>query len=216
MANMAALAAARRAKAPPEIQNKGAQFCSRTLRVYASEETHHSVAKAAALLGIGRDNVRLISVDERYKIKLDELVAAIEEDRAAGHLPICIVGNAGTVATGAFDPLPQISEIARRFNLWLHIDGAYGGFAALAASARPLFASIEEADSLALDPHKWLYLPVDCGCILYRDPDAARTTFATKRNIPASSDRKLTKLLPFGIMDRSFHAVFAHSKFGCC
>ena len=178
MANMAALAAARRAKAPPEIQNKGAQSCSRPLRIYASEETHHSVAKAAALLGIGRDNVRLIGVDERYKINLDELVAAIEEDRTAGHLPICVVANAGTVATGAFDPLPPISEIAQRFNLWLHVDGAYGGFAALAPSARPLFASIEEADSLALDPHKWLYLPVDCGCILYRDPEAARATFA--------------------------------------
>src|SRR5213082_324530 len=178
MANMAALAAARRAKAPPEIQNKGAQSCSRPLRVYASEETHHSVAKAAALLGIGRDNVRLVSVDERYKINLHELVAAIEEDRTAGHLPICVVANAGTVATGAFDPLSQIGEIARRFNLWLHVDGAYGGFAALAPSARPLFASIKKADSLALDPHKWLYLPVDCGCILYRDPEMARATFA--------------------------------------
>jgi aromatic-L-amino-acid decarboxylase len=178
MANMAALAAARRAKAPAEIQNEGAQSCSRPLRIYASEETHHSVVKAAALLGIGRDNVRLIGVDERYKINLDELIAAIEEDRTAGHLPFCIIANAGTVATGAFDSLPQISEIARRFNLWLHVDGAYGGFAALAASAGPLFASIEEADSLALDPHKWLYLPVDCGCILYRDPEAARATFA--------------------------------------
>jgi len=178
MANMAALAAARRAKAPAEIQNKGAQSCSRPLRIYASEETHHSVAKAAALLGIGRDNVRVIRVEEHYKINLDELVAAIEEDRTAGHFPICVVANAGTVATGAFDPLPPISEIARRFNLWLHVDGAYGGFAALAPSARPLFASIEEADSLTLDPHKWLYLPVDCGCILYRDPEAARATFA--------------------------------------
>src|SRR5438477_8088342 len=178
MANMAALAAARRAKAPPEIQNIGAQSCSQPLRVYASEETHHSVAKAAALLGIGRNNVRLISVDERYKIKLDQLVAAIEEDRTTGHLPICVVTNAGTVATGAFDPLSQISEIARRFNLWLHVDGAYGGFAALAPSARPLFASVGGDDSVALGPHKWLYLPVDCGCILYRDPETARTTFA--------------------------------------
>jgi len=178
MANMAALAAARRAKAPAQIQNKGAQSCAKTLRVYASEETHHSVAKAAALLGIGRDNVRLVSVNERHKINLDELVAAIEEDRAAGHLPICLVANAGTVATGAFDPFRQIGEIARRFNLWLHVDGAYGGFAALAASTRPLFGSIEEADSLALDPHKWLYLPVDCGCVLYRDPEIARATFA--------------------------------------
>jgi len=178
MANMAALAAARRAKAPAQIQDKGAQFCTEALRVYGSEETHHSVAKAAALLGIGRDNVRLISVDERYKINLDQLVVAIEDDRAAGYLPICVVANAGTVATGAFDPLAQICEIARRFNLWLHVDGAYGGFAALAPSARPLFASIADADSLALDPHKWLYLPVDCGCILYRDPEAARATFA--------------------------------------
>jgi aromatic-L-amino-acid/L-tryptophan decarboxylase len=178
MANMAALAAARRAKAPAQIQDKGAHRCAQALRVYASEETHHSVAKAAALLGIGRDNVRLINVDERYKINLDQLVAAIEEDRAVGHLPICVVANAGTVATGAFDPLTQITEIAGSFNLWLHVDGAYGGFAALAPSARPLFASIEEADSLALDPHKWLYLPVDCGCILYRDPEAARAAFA--------------------------------------
>jgi aromatic-L-amino-acid decarboxylase len=178
MANMAALAAARHAKAPAQIQDKGAHRCAQALRVYASEETHHSVAKAAAMLGIGRDNVRLISVDERYKINLDQLVAAIEEDRAAGHLPICVVANAGTVATGAFDPLTQISEIARRFNLWLHVDGAYGGFAAVAPSARPLFALIEEADSVALDPHKWLYLPVDCGCILYRDPEAARAAFA--------------------------------------
>jgi len=178
MANMAALATARRTKAPPEISSDGAQSCSRRLRVYASEEVHHSITKAAALLGIGRDNVCMIGVDEQYKIDLDALVAAIEEDRAAGHLPICLVANAGTVATGAFDPLAQISEIARRFNLWLHVDAAYGGFAALAPTSRPLFASIAQADSVALDPHKWLYLPVDCGCILYRDPEAARITFA--------------------------------------
>ncbi|PYL04161.1 MAG: pyridoxal-dependent decarboxylase [Verrucomicrobia bacterium] len=178
MANMAALVAARRAKAPAEISNEGAQSFSRALRVYASQEVHHSIAKAAAFLGIGRDNVRMIGIDERYKINLDALVAAIEEDRAAGHLPICVVANAGTVATGAVDPLARISEIAQRFNLWLHIDAAYGGFAALAPTARPLFTSIAQADSVALDPHKWLYLPVDCGCILYRDPEAARAAFA--------------------------------------
>src|SRR5438874_8534170 len=151
MANMAALVAARRAKAPAEISNEGAQSFSHALRVYASEEVHHSIAKAAALLGIGRDNVRMIGIDERYKINLDALVAAIEEDRAAGHLPICVIANAGTVATGAFDPLPQISEIARRYNLWLHVDAAYGGFAVLAPTARPFFASISQADSVALD-----------------------------------------------------------------
>ncbi len=178
MANMAGLAAARRAKARPEISNQGAQSCPSALRVYASEEVHHSVAKAAALLGIGRDNVRMIGVDEHYKINLNALVDAIEEDRATGHLPICIVANAGTVATGAFDPIGPMSEIARQHNLWLHVDGAYGGFAALAPSVRDLFSSIAQADSVALDPHKWLYLPVDCGCILYKDPEAARATFA--------------------------------------
>lgn len=178
MANMAALAVARCTKAPPEISTQGAQSCPNRLRIYASEEVHHSVAKAATLLGIGRDNVRMIGVDERYKINLPALVTAIEEDRSAGHLPICVVASAGTVATGAFDPIAQISEIAQRYNLWLHVDAAYGGFAALSVTARPLFASIAQADSVTLDPHKWLYLPVDCGCILYKDPDTARATFA--------------------------------------
>jgi aromatic-L-amino-acid/L-tryptophan decarboxylase len=178
MANMAGLAAARRSKAPKEIVTQGAQSCARALRVYASEEVHHSIIKGAVLLGIGRDNVRLIEVDDRYRIKLGKLVASIEEDRTAGYLPVCIVANAGTVATGTFDPIAEMSEIARRFNLWLHVDGAYGGFAALAPSTRKLFTAIETADSVALDPHKWLYLPVDCGCILYREPEAARATFA--------------------------------------
>lgn len=178
MANMAGLAAARRAKAPESIMSEGAQSFSRKLRVYASEETHHSIAKAATLLGIGRDNVRLIEVDERFKIKIDALVAAIEEDLSNGHFPFCVVANAGTVATGALDPIGEVAAVARRFNLWLHVDGAYGGFAALAPTVRSLFASIAEADSIALDPHKWLYLPVDCGCVLYRDPESARATFA--------------------------------------
>jgi glutamate/tyrosine decarboxylase-like PLP-dependent enzyme len=93
-------------------------------------------------------------------------------------LPFFVVGNAGTVNTGACDPLREISEIARQFNLWMHVDASYGGFAALAPSARNLFDGLREADSVALDPHKWLYLPVDCGCLLYRDPEAARATFA--------------------------------------
>ena len=178
MANMAALAAARRAKAPADLTKEGAQCLRQAMRVYVSEETHHSIAKAAALLGIGRDNVRTVAVDERFKIRIDDLVAKITEDLAAGHLPFFVVGNAGTVNTGACDPLREVSEIARRFNLWMHVDASYGGFAALAHSARNLFDGLREADSVALDPHKWLYLPVDCGCVLYRDPETARATFA--------------------------------------
>lgn len=178
MANLAALAAARRAKAPADLTSKGAQSFPRAMRVYVSEESHHSIAKAAALLGLGRDNVRVVGVDERFKIRIPDLVAKITEDLEAGHLPFFVVANAGTVNTGAFDPLAEINEVARRFNLWMHVDASYGGFAALAPSAKNLFAAMREADSVALDPHKWLYLPVDCGCVLYRDAEAARATFA--------------------------------------
>jgi aromatic-L-amino-acid/L-tryptophan decarboxylase len=178
MANFAALAAARRAKAPTDVLREGARGLPQAMRLYVSEETHHSVAKAAALLGIGRDHVRAVAVDRHFHIDLDDLVAKITEDLRDGHLPFCVVANAGTVATGAFDPLAEVSRIAQQFNLWLHVDASYGGFAALAPSARPMFAAINQADSIALDPHKWLYLPVDCGCVLYRDTEAARATFA--------------------------------------
>jgi glutamate/tyrosine decarboxylase-like PLP-dependent enzyme len=109
---------------------------------------------------------------------LADLARLVDADLAAGHLPFCVVASAGTTATGAFDPLAEVAEVARRYNLWLHVDAAYGGFAALAPSARHFFAGIAEADSVTLDPHKWLYLPVGCGCVLYKDPAAARAAFS--------------------------------------
>ncbi len=163
-----AIAAARQAKDHP----------SDRLRIYASSETHFSIAKAAALLGIGRENVRIVAVDERFKIRVDDLVAKITADLEAGYVPFCVVANAGTVNTGAVDPLVEIREIANRFQLWMHVDGSYGALAILAKSARELFAGIERADSVALDPHKWLYLPVDVGCVIYRDPEIVRAAFA--------------------------------------
>ena len=178
MANLAALAVARRQKAEGDLTNKGVQSLRRAMRLYMSVETHHSIPKAAVLLGLGRDNVRTVAVDKHFKIRIDDLLSKIEEDREAGHQPFFVVANAGTVATGAFDSLREVSEVAQRFNLWMHVDGSYGGFAALAPSRRQLFSAVAEADSIALDPHKWLYLPVDCGCVLYRDPEAARLTFA--------------------------------------
>jgi aromatic-L-amino-acid decarboxylase len=101
----------------------------------------------------------------------------VRQDREAGHLPFCVVASAGTAGTGAVDPIGEIADFAHAHNLWLHVDGAYGGFSALAPSARAFFRRIGEADSVALDPHKWLYLPVGCGCVLYRDPAAARAAF---------------------------------------
>jgi glutamate/tyrosine decarboxylase-like PLP-dependent enzyme len=168
MANLAAIAAARQAK----------DCSSGRLRIYASSETHFSIAKAAALLGIGRENVCHVAVDERFRIRVDDLIAKITSDLGAGYIPFCVVANAGTVNTGAVDPLTEIRNVADRFQLWMHVDGSYGAFAVLAKSARKLFAGIEQADSIALDPHKWLYLPVDVGCVIYRAPQIARAAFA--------------------------------------
>jgi aromatic-L-amino-acid decarboxylase len=167
MANLAAIAAGRQAK----------DDSSGRLRIYASSETHFSIAKAAALLGIGRENVRFVTVDERFKIRVDDLVAKITADLEAGYVPFCVVANAGTVNTGAVDPLAEIREVTDRFQLWMHVDGSYGAFAVLAKSARKLFAGLERADSIALDPHKWLYLPVDVDCVIYRAPEIARAAF---------------------------------------
>ena len=168
MANLAAIAAARQAR----------DHSPGRLRMYASSETHFSIAKAAALLGIGRENVRQVAVDERFKIRTDDLVAKITADLEAGYVPFCVVANAGTVNTGAVDPLKEIREVANRFELWMHVDGSYGAFALLAESGRKLFEGIEQADSIALDPHKWLYLPVDVGCVIYRAPEIARAAFS--------------------------------------
>ena len=168
MANLAALAAARQTK----------DDSSGRLRMYASSATHFSIGKAAALLGIGRENVHQVAVDERFRMRIDDLVAEITADLEAGYIPFCVVGNAGTVDTGAVDPLAEIRDVANRFQLWMHVDGSYGAFAVLAKSATKLFAGMEQADSIALDPHKWLYLPVDVGCVIYRDPEIAREAFA--------------------------------------
>ena len=168
MANLAALAAARQTKHDSLGQ----------LRMYASTATHFSINKAATLLGIGRENVRQVAIDERFKMRIDDLVGQITSDLEAGYTPFCVVGNAGTVDTGAVDSLGEIRDVATRFQLWMHVDGSYGAFAILADSARTLFAGMEQADSIALDPHKWLYLPVDVGCVIYRDPETARAAFA--------------------------------------
>ena len=170
MANLMALAMAREAKLP--ANESGVRPCI----VYASEQVHMSVPKAVALLGIGRANLRLIPTDETLQMRTDVLAAEIAADRKAGHTPIAIVATAGTVNIGAIDPLPEIADIAQREDLWLHVDGAYGGLAALAMPEK--FQGLERADSLSLDAHKWLYQPIECGCLLYRNREVARKTFS--------------------------------------
>ena len=170
-ANLMGLAMAREAKAPANENG-----ISPGGMVYASSEVHMSIPKSIALLGIGRDNLRLIPTDGTFHMIPEELEIRIRQDKAAGRIPIAIVASAGTVSTGAIDPFAQIASIARRHGAWFHIDGAYGALAAM--SYRGKFDGLELADSISLDPHKWLYQPLDCGCLLYRSPEAARQTFS--------------------------------------
>ena len=178
MANLTALAMARRMKAPIDIGREGAHALPRAMRLYVSPETHYSVAKAATLLGIGSEHVREVPVDGALRMRVEALETMIGEDLRAGHQPFCVAGTAGTVGTGAIDPLDSLADVAERHGLWFHVDASYGGFAALAPALRGKFSAFARADSIALDPHKWLYLPLDCGCVLYRDQAAARATFA--------------------------------------
>jgi glutamate/tyrosine decarboxylase-like PLP-dependent enzyme len=172
-ANLMGLAMAREVKL---AANEHGVAANKQGVIYASQEAHMSIPKSVALLGLGRDNLRLIPCDDTYRMNVAELETAIGRDTQAGKVPIAVVANAGTVNTGAIDPLAEISEIARRNGMWMHVDGAYGALAAIADRGK--FTGLELADSLSLDPHKWLYQPLDCGCLLYRDPAAARRAFS--------------------------------------
>jgi glutamate/tyrosine decarboxylase-like PLP-dependent enzyme len=147
------------------------------MTIYASEQVHMSIPKAADMLGLGRDQVRLIECDDQFRLNVNHLRERINADIKGGAKPFCIVGSAGTTNTGAVDPLAEIADVAKEFGLWFHVDGAYGAPAALDESKRALFVGLERADSISLDPHKWLYVPLDCGCLLFRDETKARVAF---------------------------------------
>ena len=176
MANFIALKVARDAKAGWDIRKDGVSG-GPPLGLYLSTETHVVSIRGADMLGIGAGNVRKIPVGPDYRIRVDELRARIAEDREAGIRPFAVVANAGTVSTGVVDPLEEIADLCRDEDLWLHVDAAYGGPAMLADDLRPLFAGIERADSIAFDPHKWLYTPQSGGCVVVRDFELMRRAF---------------------------------------
>ncbi|HLS48318.1 MAG TPA: aminotransferase class V-fold PLP-dependent enzyme [Gemmatimonadales bacterium] len=177
MANLVGLAVARNATAGFDVRKEGVAGASGRLMVYGSVEIHSSIQKAVELLGLGSDSLRLIPVNDAFEIDVAALEAAIAADRGAGHRPICIVGSAATVNTGAFDDLDALAEIARREGMWYHVDGAFGALAALDPDLRPRLRGMERADSLAFDLHKWMYIPYEAGCILVRDAEAHRNAF---------------------------------------
>jgi len=180
MANMIALLIASRRKSGGDTSRRGLWNAGPPMTVYASEEVHMSIAKAADILGFGRDQVRVIACDERQRMRVDSLRRTIETDLREGLRPFCVVGSAGTVNTGVVDPLAEIADIARDFELWFHVDGAYGAPGVLDQRKKHLFAGLERADSVSLDPHKWLYVAVDAGCLLFRDSASAMAAFNTE------------------------------------
>jgi glutamate/tyrosine decarboxylase-like PLP-dependent enzyme len=179
MANMIALLIANRRQSGTNTARRGL-WNSGPMTLYASEEVHMSIPKAADILGFGRDQVRVIACDDRQRMRVDLLRQRIEADRREGLRPFCVVGSAGTVNTGVVDPLDEIANVAKEFDLWFHVDGAYGAPGILDQRKKHLFAGLSRADSVSLDPHKWLYVPVDAGCLLYRNTDAARAAFSTE------------------------------------
>ncbi len=179
MANIVGVLAARAAALGPQVRQTGINGVGETRpRLYASAETHTWIQKAADIAGVGTDAIRWIPVDERLRMDVDALREAIAADRDAGELPLMVAGTAGSVSTGAVDPLSDIADLCDELGIWLHVDGAYGGFAAALPDADEQLRALSRADSVALDPHKWLYTPLEAGCVLARDPQSLRNAFA--------------------------------------
>jgi glutamate/tyrosine decarboxylase-like PLP-dependent enzyme len=147
------------------------------LTVYASDQVHSSVTRAAWLAGIPRDQVRALPSDDEFRLRVDALADALERDRASGLVPLMVVANAGTTNTGSVDPMHDMATVCEREGVWLHVDAAYGGFAVLTDVGRQALSGIERADSVTLDPHKWLFVPFECGCLLVRDPSRLKSAF---------------------------------------
>lgn len=177
-ANLIPLSVMRYVKAQGNIRTQGITGETAPMVVYTSAQGHSCIQKAIEMLGIGTDYLRKIPTDSEFRIDVDALKAQIAADRAAGLHPVCVAANAGTVNTGAIDPLDTLADLCEAEDLWLHVDGAYGGFGILAPQVAPLYRGIERADSIAVDPHKWLYTPIECGCALVRDAQAMRDTFS--------------------------------------
>jgi aromatic-L-amino-acid decarboxylase len=209
MASASALAAARQWCADQDgwdVRRRGLQGAPRPLVIYQSARTHACIRRAAELLGFGSDALRTIPVDASHRMRVDLLASAVAADRAQGLRPMCVVGSAGTVDIGAVDPLDEIAELCAREGLWLHVDGAYGAPGVADPSKAHLYRGMERAHSLALDPHKWLSVPIECGCLIVRDAAHLRNAFS----VSAPYLGQTTSLAPmeYGFQfTRSFRAL---------
>ena len=212
MASTLGLAVARHAKAGFDVRREGLQGEHARLVFYGSTETHGWATKAAELLGLGCESLRRVAVDASQRMDVGALEAALAADRAAGNKPFCVVGTAGTVNTGASDDLRALAAIARREDLWFHVDGAFGALAQLSERLRARVAGLDEADSIGFDLHKWMYLPFESACLLVRDSAAHHATFASTAPYLAETSRGvIAGGLPFADrgmdLTRSFKAL---------
>jgi aromatic-L-amino-acid/L-tryptophan decarboxylase len=179
MANIVCLLAARAARAGWDVRTNGvSRVDGRKLMVYGSTETHTWIQKAADVAGIGTNAIRWIETGPGLRMDVSALRRAIDGDLASGSVPFFVIGTGGSVSTGAVDPLPEISALCREKNIWFHVDGAYGGFAAAVPEAPDALRGLAHADSVAIDPHKWLYAPLEAGCALVRNEQALRDAFS--------------------------------------
>lgn len=211
IANITALIVARNTVVT-KVKRKGVYAADGKLTAYCSTEIHSCVVKAAEVIGIGSKYLRKIPVNKHYEIDLDLLKAKIQEDKDNGYVPFCIIGTAGTVNTGAIDPLTELLQIARKEEIWFHIDGAFGALAKLVPSYQDKLQPIEDADSVAFDLHKWMYMPYEVGCVLFKYAVAHKKAFETEANYLLAHERGLSagpeNLSNFGMeLSRGFKAL---------
>ena len=212
MSSLLAIAAARHRATGGDVRTRGmaGRADLPALTVYASEQAHSSIDKAVITLGLGHEQLRKVPTDAEYRMDVMALAAAIAADREAGKRPIAIVATAGTTSTTSVDPLRAVAAVARRERLWLHVDAAYAGSAAICLEYRVLLNGWEEADSVVLNPHKWLFTPVDCSVLLLRDPDSLRAALALTPEYLRTREGSAgaTNLMDFGPqMGRRFRAL---------
>lgn len=211
MANFTAFLAARTAKAPKSVKEEGVQNTSNKLTVYCSKTTHTWIEKAAILFGLGTKSIRWIETDASNKMDTKVLETTIKKDLENNCIPLMVVGTAGDVSTGVVDNLSDISAICKKYDLWFHIDGAYGVPAAIVPKFNYLFEGIKEADSIAIDPHKWLYSPLEAGCTLVKNPQHLIDTYSSHPeyyNFSNSEDDLAQNYYEYGLQNsRGFRAL---------
>ena len=211
ISTLLALAAAREARPELAIRERG--MAGRTdlprLRVYTSSHAHSSVDKAAITLGFGHENVVHVAADDAFRMRVDALHAAVHADRAAGYLPLATVATVGTTSTTSVDPVPDIAALCRREGMWLHVDGSYGGVAAVVPEMRHVLAGVELADSLVVNPHKWLFTPIDLSAMFTRRPDVLKRAFSLVPEYLVTREQSdVVNLMDYGVqLGRRFRAL---------